>query len=310
MLREQVAEHYRDRGYRVQERLRAEGASGQVHVLDLVASNHLGRLAVFFGDAGGIDVAELAALQRTARDVGANPVVAVPRISGPLRAAAGQRGIVLLEASQLGDAAHPAPVDPERPRSAWPEAGKARPWPSRDAPRLSDAMLDRQRHDDAPEAPFAWLGGSGKGEQERFDWLRDKPRPAAKPVVKPATTPRTAPPAAPKAPEPAPEPAPQPAPAPEPVPARRRSAVDEVNWRVDRDVVDAALQGRPRAAAVSTSAAPAPKAREPEPAAPVPRATPKEPTVANPLGRLLVFAAVYGVVTAFVLFLLFVLVWG
>ncbi len=201
VLRDRVAAYYRSRGYRVQESARITGISGAVHAVDLWAEGPLGNLAVFLGDAGGIEGPELSSMRRAAKDLGATPVIAPGREETRLRSLAAQQGVVVLDARQLGDRAsqpEPDPVwgdDPKWPqrdaptpqRAEWPMHSRAagrRPGepvrlertPARDR-SLSDQVLDRLTGEpveqpappkNKPQEGFGWLGAAPTG----FDWLR------------------------------------------------------------------------------------------------------------------------------------------
>ena len=97
MFREQVAEHYRQKGYRLHENVKIRGHSGAVHACDLVAQGPLGNLIIAFEDAGGLEGPELGAVKRAAKDVGATAVVAAERPPHGLRQIAARTGVVLLD---------------------------------------------------------------------------------------------------------------------------------------------------------------------------------------------------------------------
>ncbi|HEX2065394.1 MAG TPA: hypothetical protein VHI93_01140, partial [Candidatus Thermoplasmatota archaeon] len=106
MFRSRVADFYRSRGYEVREGVKVRGASGTVYALDLVAEGPLGALLVSFGDAAGVDAAEVARVRTLARDIGATPVIATPTATPDLRRSAAQLTVVLLEEASLDS---PAP---------------------------------------------------------------------------------------------------------------------------------------------------------------------------------------------------------
>lgn len=115
-----VAAHYRGKGYTVHESYLATGHSGNNHRVPLLCEGPLGNLAVFFGDAAGVDGHELGAARRVAKDLGATPVVAAATFTAAQRAQASELGVVLLDA----DAAGPGASSPT------PHANPARPWPA------------------------------------------------------------------------------------------------------------------------------------------------------------------------------------
>lgn len=203
MLRDRVAAYYRSRGYRVQQAAKITGISGAVHAVDLWAEGPLGNLAVFLGDAGGIEGPELSALRRSAKDLGATPVVAPGRDDSRVRALAAQLGVVVLDTNRLGeppdavadpvwgdgDPAWPQPAAASEPtRADWPlhsrVAGRrpGEPIQLEQEPAagrsLSDQVLDRLTGAPEPSAPmprqkpargFGWLRRDTPGG---FDWLR------------------------------------------------------------------------------------------------------------------------------------------
>ncbi len=138
MFRESVAEHYRSKGYDVRENVKVRGASGNVHPVALVAEGPLGALVVSFGDAGGVDPAEMGIIRRVAKDVGATPVLAAPAFTPEFRRQAQLNGVVLLDES-LSPGTPPAPEAPPAPAAPWPSLQgaasfdrsdlDAHPWP-------------------------------------------------------------------------------------------------------------------------------------------------------------------------------------
>ena|SRR5688572_15495124 len=131
--RQQVAEHYRARGYVVRENARLRGKSGTIHGVELAVEGPLGALLVSFGDVAGVDHPEMASIRRIARDVGATPVVAAASFPNDLRRLAPQLGVVLLDDEALAQPAPPSTASP------WPAAGgakrepdefEAHPWPA------------------------------------------------------------------------------------------------------------------------------------------------------------------------------------
>lgn len=110
MLREEVASHYRAKGYTISERARVRGTSGAVHTVDMVAQGPLGNLVIAIEDAGGFEGPEMHAVRRAARDIGATPVMAARRIPEGLRRQASEAGVVLLDDTVLAAAPPPEPA--------------------------------------------------------------------------------------------------------------------------------------------------------------------------------------------------------
>jgi len=117
-FREQVAGHYRRKGYSVHEGPKVRGKSGQVYAVDLVCEGPLGGLLVSFGDAGGVDPAEVGRVRVMARDVGASPVIAAPRLEPAVRAHAVQLGVAVLDEASVADGADPTMTAHDGTRSA------------------------------------------------------------------------------------------------------------------------------------------------------------------------------------------------
>lgn len=137
--RDQVAQHYRTKGYQVHASMVLEGRSGS-HRIPMLCEGPLGNLTVFFGDAGGIDEREIGSAKRIARDLGATAVVAAAHFTTDQRKTAAGLGVVLLDDAMLGM----APQAPAAPRTAWPVATTphetlardlaAHPWPDSGRP--------------------------------------------------------------------------------------------------------------------------------------------------------------------------------
>jgi hypothetical protein len=152
-----VGEFYRSRGYEVREGVKVRGASHNVYTLEMVAEGPLGALLVSFGDAAGVDAAEVARVRTIARDIGATPVLATPAANAEIRRIAAQLTVVLLEEESLD---HPAPKLPgpalanplEKDLAAhpWPESGRAGPA---DGP---PGLLEVEQVVKAEPAPAAW----------------------------------------------------------------------------------------------------------------------------------------------------------
>lgn len=142
MDRAAVAAYYRGKGYLVHDNIVVTGQSGNQQRVPLLCEGPLGNLAVFFGDAGGIDGHEIGAAKRVARDLGATAVVAAGSFTSAQRRTAADLGVVLVDAALLEENA-PAP----RPASTWPGATpkdvldldlSAHPWPASGRPGGKD----------------------------------------------------------------------------------------------------------------------------------------------------------------------------
>jgi len=158
VFRTRVADFYRARGYEVREGVKVRGASQNVYTLDLVAEGPLGALLVSFGDAVGVDAAEVARVRTLARDIGATPVIAAPTATAELRRLAAQLTVVVLEESALDEPAPrlpgPALADPTSKDLAahpWPDSGRTAPV--RTAP---ETLLEAEQVAPAAPAPASW----------------------------------------------------------------------------------------------------------------------------------------------------------
>lgn len=143
MDRAQVAAFYRGKGYQVHESIVVTGQSGNQQRVPLLCEGPLGNLAVFFGDAAGVDGPEIGAAKRVAKDLGATAVVAAGQFTNEQRGHAAELGVVLLDADAIG-------TQPPTPRieSAWPGHAPAKsleldlaahPWPRSGRPETADA---------------------------------------------------------------------------------------------------------------------------------------------------------------------------
>lgn len=147
MFRDAVAEHYRSKGYRLHEHVKVRGKSGAVHACDMVAQGPLGNLIISFGDDTPFEAAEMGAVRRAARDVGATPVVAVERMPEGIRNLAARAGVVLLDRDAL-EAVELAPVAHEMDAPvAWPDPERRRT----EAPKVTQPVPVQRTE------PFAWL---------------------------------------------------------------------------------------------------------------------------------------------------------
>lgn len=142
MDRAAVAAYYRGKGYLVHDNIVVTGQSGNQQRVPLLCEGPLGNLAVFFGDAGGIDGHEIGAAKRVARDLGATAVVAAAAFTSAQRRTAADLGVVLVDAGILQE-----PAAAPRPASTWPGSTPkdvldldlaAHPWPASGRPGGKD----------------------------------------------------------------------------------------------------------------------------------------------------------------------------
>jgi hypothetical protein len=162
-----VAAYYRAKGYVVRDGARVQGASGNEHRVPMLAQGPLGSLAIFFGDAGGIDGPEMGGARKVAREIGATPVLAGEAFSGQDRQVASRLGVVLLDSATLAaevpagatglgadtGRAWPglAPVptrqakEPEPEPHPWPSSGRVggRDGPATQALDVDELLADR-----------------------------------------------------------------------------------------------------------------------------------------------------------------------
>jgi hypothetical protein len=127
-----VAQFYRAKGYEVHENPKVRGSSENVYAVAMVADGPLGALLISFGDAGGIDAAELGRVRTMARDIGATPVIATPTMTPDLRRLAAQMAVVVVDESMVTDT---GPLPKELPNlEARPDLLRrdmdAHPWPA------------------------------------------------------------------------------------------------------------------------------------------------------------------------------------
>ena len=146
MERAQVADFYRGKGYLVHESIVVTGQSGNQQRVPLLCEGPLGNLAVFFGDAAGIDGPEIGAAKRVSRDLGATAVVAAGTFTAEQRGHAAELGVVLLDHASMG-----APAPAPHIESAWPGQTprqaldrdlQAHPWPASGRPGGQDGTRD------------------------------------------------------------------------------------------------------------------------------------------------------------------------
>lgn len=128
MLRDEVAGHYRAKGYTINERARVRGQSGAIHAVDMVAQGPLGNLIIAIEDAGGFEGPEMHAVRRAAKDIGATAVMAAKTIPDGLRRQAAAAGVVLLDERSLV-AAPPIETISDSAAIEYP------PWPGQERSR-------------------------------------------------------------------------------------------------------------------------------------------------------------------------------
>jgi hypothetical protein len=139
---EQVAAHYRARGYKVQESVRVRGDSGAVYACDLVVQGPLGDLVVDLPEPGEAFM-EIASMKSKAKDLGTTGVLAVRAAPPGFRQAALRVGIVVLEETDLGKPEPDAPsATAEEPAVPWPDATRqTAPTPELELVRPSGARI-------------------------------------------------------------------------------------------------------------------------------------------------------------------------
>lgn len=163
MFRDRVVGHYVGRGYRVDTDAVLEGASGTKHKVDLMATDDLGRIAVWWGDRDAFEGPELESVKRAARDLNAAPAIAAPEVTATLRDNARRHGVVvvdepLLEAEAATMVADPLPPRPLSPRTVEQEVAYP-PWPDPSKGRGAESEERPTRRD--VEAPWRRKGSSG-----------------------------------------------------------------------------------------------------------------------------------------------------
>lgn len=155
-----VVGHYKERGYTVHRGRKVRGGSGAVYAIDLIVQAPHGNLVVSFGDDGEVEAPEVGAVRTAAKDIGATPVVASPRLTPDVRNMALRLGVVVMDQAALEEDAVTAPQshDPTDAWAPWPGQtdGDRSPWPTgreRVPPRRDD------------------LDASVRGQKSRFGWL-------------------------------------------------------------------------------------------------------------------------------------------
>ncbi|MFO1533327.1 MAG: hypothetical protein ABR562_06480 [Thermoplasmatota archaeon] len=164
MFEARVAQFYRAKGYEVHENPKVRGTSENVYAVAMVADGPLGALLISFGDAGGVDGAEIGRVRTMARDVGATPVVAAPTLAPDLRRLAAQMGVVVVDETMVivtGPLPRDLPAvdaatDPMRrdlDAHPWPASGRAFSFagPSSAAARDVDELV-AELHQPVPGA--------------------------------------------------------------------------------------------------------------------------------------------------------------
>jgi len=164
-----VAQFYRAKGYQVHENPKVRGASENIYSAAMVADGPLGALLISFGDAGGIDGAEVGRVRTMARDVGATPVVAAPELTPDLRRLAAQLGVVVVDEATVTE---PGPLPKDLPGIAAKDPIRrdldAHPWP-------------------ASGRAFSYVGATTAAARDVDDLIADlhRPQPAPSPVGAP-----------------------------------------------------------------------------------------------------------------------------
>ena len=179
MFRDRVVGHYVGRGYRVDTDAVLEGQSGGKHKVDLVATDSLGRLAVWWGDREPFEGPELESVKRAARDLDAAPAIAAPQVTATVRESARRHGVIIVDEALLdaeaATMARPLPPRPVAPRAMsaatayppWPDPGNDRP---RAATERDPAIQAPWRRPDDPDRPTT----DSPVVRRSFDWLHEE----------------------------------------------------------------------------------------------------------------------------------------
>lgn len=210
VFRGRVVGHYVGRGYRVDADAVLEGESQTKHKVDLMATDDLGRIAVWWGDREPFEGPELESLRRAARDLNAAPAIAAPQVTATLRENARRHGVVIVDEPLLEEEAEtmarPLPPRPIGDRPAisaddafppWPDPSQrsspsadepstpAEPTPSVQAPwREERAEALDNAPDAGPSAGFEWLPTKESMESVASTSQQRTPR-ARKPLMPP-----------------------------------------------------------------------------------------------------------------------------
>jgi hypothetical protein len=208
MDRTQVATFYRGKGYLVHESIVVTGQSGNQQRIPLLCEGPLGNLAVFFGDAAGIDGPEIGAAKRVAKDLGATAVVAAGTFTADQRRTAAELGVVLLDATAIESplpAAVPSAWPGQTPGAALERDLNAHPWPASgrpggvDGPAHNvaydvDELLDRFERAKQPVPGLAATKARPTTPEPAGLWKQPRahvpsePRPGPAPRAAPATS--------------------------------------------------------------------------------------------------------------------------
>ncbi len=180
VFRDRVVGHYVGRGYRVDADAVLETESGSKIKVDLVATDDLGRIAVWWGDQEPFEGPELESLRRAARDLNAAPAIATPQVTATLRDNARRHGVVIVDETLLDTEAaasgRPLPPRPLADRTVVSQDASFPPWPEPDAPPMREPEPEPREPVRAP-----WRDESAHPVEEvpddapgGFDWLPSK----------------------------------------------------------------------------------------------------------------------------------------
>lgn len=202
-MRQAVAEHYTAKGYRIRERVRVRGKSGNIHMAEMVAQGPLGAMLIAFEDAGGFEGPELSAIKNTAKDIGAQAVAAAERFPDGLRRRAAELGVVLLDEDSLrieepaimlttdGDVDFPPwpgtqQDEPEPEDTPWPGTPRATRMVTRDVDELVADLQTPTRVGKSTDPGF-WSypreGTERASEAASFEWIPDEPVEPVRPAT-------------------------------------------------------------------------------------------------------------------------------
>lgn len=174
--------HYVGRGYRVDPSPVVTGESGNEYRLGLMATDGLGRLAVWWGDQEPFEGPELESLRRAAKDLGAAPAIATPQVTNLLRDHARKYGIVVIDEKML-DSNQASTAAPIASRSPTRFPSTSRPVEKADIPAWPDPNREPAPRREATQAPISapWKNpvattapGSAAASRRPFDWLGEE----------------------------------------------------------------------------------------------------------------------------------------
>lgn len=193
VFRDRVVGHYVGRGYRVDTDAVLEGASGSKHKVDLVATDDLGRITIWWGDREPFEGPELESVKRAAKDLGAAPAIAAPEVTATLRDNARRNGVVIVDEPLLDSEAatmvRPLPPRPLSPRTVEQDVEHP-PWPDPRRQRVPEEAARRRTEVEAPwrREPSDWPDPDhrpeapetveGEAPRNAFDWLPERPQTA------------------------------------------------------------------------------------------------------------------------------------